>query len=128
MLCFLQLVPFGLSCQTKKTQTRGGHLALGGGRTTPRPAGSWSPALPLFLLFQRADPLFFFFFFFLIQGVVEPPPWPKGWPATPCGWIGHPSSFTFFFSLTGGGLATPCGWIGHPSSFTFFFFKKKKLN
>jgi hypothetical protein len=23
----------------------------------------------------------------------------RGWPATPCGWIGHPSSFTFFFFL-----------------------------
>jgi hypothetical protein len=29
--------------------------------------------------------------------VAQPPQWPKGWLATPYGWIGHPSSFTFFF-------------------------------
>jgi hypothetical protein len=61
---------------------------------------------------------FFFFFFFSLTGggpatpighwggwattrpaglvVAQPPQWPKGWPATPYGWIGHPSSFTFF--------------------------------
>jgi hypothetical protein len=42
--------------------------------------------------------------------VVRPPPWPKGWPATPLG--GSSSSCTlllsrFFFSVTG-------GWPSHP--------------
>jgi hypothetical protein len=31
--------------------------------------------------------------------VAKPPQWPKGWPATPCGWIGHPSFTIFFFFL-----------------------------
>jgi hypothetical protein len=78
--------------------------------------------------------------------VAEPPTWPKGWPATPCGWIGHLHVSRVFFSpLNGGGLATPLGhwggsattkpvwwwpshpyslrgWFNHPSFFTFFFF------
>jgi hypothetical protein len=60
-----------------------------------------------------------FFFFFKIQGVVQPPPWPKGWPATPLG--GSSSSctlllsrffFFFFFFCNRGWLATPLGHWG----------------
>jgi hypothetical protein len=93
-----------------------GHpLGHGGGSTTSRPAG---------LVVAEPSPvggsatLLFHFFFSLTGGgpatplgnwggsattrpaglvVAEPPQWPKGWPTTPCGWIGHPSSFTFFF-------------------------------
>jgi hypothetical protein len=52
---------------------------------------------------------FFFFFSFSLTGggpattrpaglvVVQPPQWPKGWPATPYGWIGHLLLSPFFF-------------------------------
>jgi hypothetical protein len=65
---------------------------------------------------------FFFFFEYKMRSnhllrpwtglvVAEPPPWPKGWPATPCGCIGHPSFFHVFFFLF---LIFNRGWSGHP--------------
>jgi hypothetical protein len=44
--------------------------------------------------------------------VAEPPPWPAGWPATPCGWISHPSSFTLFFFFNRVAETTPLGHWG----------------
>jgi hypothetical protein len=47
-------------------------LGHGGGSATPRPAG---------------------------LGVAEPPPWPKGWPATPMRVVRPPLFFSFFFLI-----------------------------
>jgi hypothetical protein len=83
----------------------------------------------LFLHYSSSFFTLFIFLFFL--GVVWPPPWPKGWPATLL------LSRVFFFSLIGGGLATPGVGSATPCSFSSFFlffffkifrFKNLKLN
>jgi hypothetical protein len=105
-LCFRKLK------QSETEHTRGGQPPPWGGSATPF----------FFLLF------FYFFLFFKkgggstplghgvvrpppdrpVWGVAEPPPWPKGWPATPNG-------------VHGDGSATPV-------IFFFFFFYNYRFN
>jgi hypothetical protein len=85
-----------IKIKKKKKKKRGGRttpmgvaghpLGHGGGSATPRSAG---------------------------LGVAEPPPWPKGQPATPYGVVRPPLFFFLFFHrLKGGGSATPLGHGG----------------
>jgi hypothetical protein len=49
------------------------------------------------------------------RGVAEPPPWPKGRPATPYGVVRPPLYFFFFFiDLTGWPDRPIWGWPNHP--------------